>query len=290
MLGQMLQQSQSPEAAPPGAALAIAGLSYQPPGTVAPLLQDVSMQLPANSMGLIYGRSGAGKTTLLKIIGGLAQHDCGLVRIGLGALDVASAAVSGDGSNSNGSGSGTSASAISTDGSSRSNSVDVGGGGGARAAAARTAQTGLVFQFPERHFLGGTIGEELTFGWPQRPEDMFTRQQMTMRLGKVLQAVGLDDIDLQASPTSLSDGYKRRLALAVQLARGPSVLLLDEPLAGLDWRARSDIAELLGKLKKECTIVVVSHDLHELSDQVDTAWEMLPGGRLDHRPNWRATR
>lgn len=32
---------------------------------------------------------------------------------------------------------------------------------------------------------GGTIGEELTFGWPQRPEDMFRRQQMTLRLGKV---------------------------------------------------------------------------------------------------------
>lgn len=94
-----------------------------------------------------------GKTTLLKIIGGLAQHDCGLVRIGLGALDVASAAASATGSSSStGSGSGTSATGA--NGSGKTNSIKFsGGGGGARAAAARTAQTGLVFQFPERHFL-----------------------------------------------------------------------------------------------------------------------------------------
>ena len=46
------------------------------------------------------------------------------------------------------------------------------------------------------------------------------------------------------------------------------MLLLDEPLAGLDWRARIEIADTLKELNKECTILVVSHDLRELSPLV----------------------
>lgn len=46
------------------------------------------------------------------------------------------------------------------------------------------------------------------------------------------------------------------------------VLLLDEPLAGLDWRARIEVADTLKHLKSECTILVVSHDLRELTPLV----------------------
>ena len=46
------------------------------------------------------------------------------------------------------------------------------------------------------------------------------------------------------------------------------VLLLDEPLAGLDWQARMEVAATLQLLKKECTILVVSHDLRELTPLV----------------------
>ncbi len=64
----------------------------------------------------------------------------------------------------------------------------------------------------------------------------------------MLQAVDLDHISIKTPLKQLSDGYKRRVALAVQLARQPSLLLLDEPLAGLDWRARGDVAKVLGQL------------------------------------------
>ena len=70
------------------------------------------------------------------------------------------------------------------------------------------------------------------------------------------------------------------MALAVQLVRGPRLLLLDEPLAGLDWRTRGELIALLGAAKKECTVLVVSHDLRELAPLVDGAWEMQPGGVL----------
>lgn len=66
----------------------------------------------------------------------------------------------------------------------------------------------------------------------------------------------------------------------MQLVRRPALLLLDEPLAGLDWRTRGEVISLLAALKAECTILVVSHDLRELAPLVDAAWRMEPGGTL----------
>lgn len=67
--------------------------------------------------------------------------------------------------------------------------------------------------------------------------DFAERQLLGLRIQQVLVAVGMAHIPLDTPPRQLSDGYKRRLALAVQLMRRPSILLLDEPLAGLDWKA-----------------------------------------------------
>lgn len=93
--------------------------------------------------------------------------------------------------------------------------------------------------------------------------------------------MGLGDIPLNTPPTALSGGQQRRLALALQLARSPSLMLLDEPLAGLDWRARAEVVALLRQLKTSCTLLVVSHDLREIEPLVDCAWRMHLGGRLE---------
>eukprot|EP00798_Chlamydomonas_sp_ICE-L_P026827 gene26827-4422_t len=144
----------------------------------------------------------------------------------------------------------------------------------------RMKRVGLVFQFPERHFLGETIFDELTFGWPIGPEHFMERQAKAVRIQKVLESVGLGALSMTMAPTSLSGGQQRRLALAIQLIRQPSVLLLDEPLAGLDWQARAEVASLLKELKKQCALLVVSHDLRELAPLVDNAWEMKEGGTM----------
>ncbi len=66
---------------------------------------------------------------------------------------------------------------------------------------------------------------------------------------QVLEAVGLQHVPLHVPPWALSGGQQRRLALAIQLVRGPALLLLDEPLAGLDWVARQEVVAILKKLK-----------------------------------------
>jgi energy-coupling factor transport system ATP-binding protein len=127
---------------------------------------------------------------------------------------------------------------------------------------------GLVFQFPERHFCGSTILEELRLGHPELGSE---------RIKEALQEVGLEQIPLNTSPHALSGGQQRRLSLAVQLIRQPNLLLLDEPTAGLDWSMRRQLAKLLAKLKQHWTLLVVSHDPGELLQIADRCWFINQG-------------
>lgn len=130
---------------------------------------------------------------------------------------------------------------------------------------------GLVFQFPERHFCCSTILEELRLGHPE-----LGSQKVHEALGEV----GLADLPLNNAPHRLSGGQQRRLALAVQLIRQPTVLLLDEPTAGLDWSMRRQLVNLLAKLKTHWTLLVVTHDAGELLQIADRCWTLNQGELL----------
>jgi energy-coupling factor transport system ATP-binding protein len=130
---------------------------------------------------------------------------------------------------------------------------------------------GLVFQFPERHFCGATVFEELRLGHPELGSEAVL---------EALKEVGLDGISLSTSPDVLSGGQQRRLALAVQLIRKPNILMLDEPTAGLDWSMRINLAQLLAKLKEHWTLLVVTHDPGELAKIADRCWT-IDNGHLE---------
>ena len=127
---------------------------------------------------------------------------------------------------------------------------------------------GLVFQFPERHFLGLTVGQELKLGQRRLPWE---------KAEQVLTQVGLQGLSLQQAPERLSGGQQRRLALAVQLLRDPRVLLLDEPTAGLDWSVRDEVLELLSRLSRERVLLVVTHEPELFSALVAQSWQLERG-------------
>jgi molecular chaperone Hsp33 len=127
---------------------------------------------------------------------------------------------------------------------------------------------GLVFQFPERHFLGLTVGQELRLGQRRLPSE---------RAAEVLRQVGLEALSLQQVPEQLSGGQQRRLALAVQLLRNPRVLLLDEPTAGLDWTVRDEVLRLLAVLGRERAMLVVTHEPELFAGVIDQGWRLERG-------------
>ena len=127
---------------------------------------------------------------------------------------------------------------------------------------------GLVFQFPERHFLGLTVAQELRLG---------QRRLGGEAVERVLAQVGLASVSLQQAPERLSGGQQRRLALAVQLLRDPKVLLLDEPTAGLDWTVRDEVLQLLASLGRERALLVVTHEPELFAGVVEGGWYLEDG-------------
>ena len=204
--------------------LRLQNIIYHPAATVKPILNDISLELPAQKLGLIVGASGSGKTTILEILAGLAEPTKGKIYWRTKQLT----------------------------------NIEL------------QQLAGLVFQFPERHFCGGTVLEELRLGHPELN---------LKRVRDALSEVGLDQISLKIAPHALSGGQQRRLALAVQLIRQPNVLMLDEPTAGLDWSMRIQLAKLLAKLKQHWTLLVVTHDPGELMEIADRCWT-IDGGVL----------
>ena len=135
-------------------------------------------------------------------------------------------------------------------------------------AAAVKAKVGVVFQYPERQLFAETVTQDVAFG----PHNLgLPQDEVDRRVESSLSRVGLDLSTVgDKSPFELSGGQQRRVAFAGVLAMEPEVLVLDEPMAGLDPAARRDFLELIDRLHREgLTVVMVSHSMDDLANCCD---------------------
>ena len=135
------------------------------------------------------------------------------------------------------------------------------------------AAVGLVFQDPDDQLFMPTVGEDVAFG----PLNLgLTRDEVTARVRVALAAVRMSHVEDRA-PHQLSLGQRRRVAIATVLAMRPRLLVLDEPSANLDPRARRELLEVLDSFAR--TMLVVTHDLPFAARLCERA-VILSGGRI----------
>ena len=130
-------------------------------------------------------------------------------------------------------------------------------------------KVGMVFQYPEYQLFADTVEKDVAFG----PKNMkLPKEEIDERVRKAMDVVGLDyDQFASRSPFDLSGGEKRRAAIAGVIAMQPEILVLDEPVAGLDPAGREEILALVKKLQKEVspTIILVSHNMDDIAVMAD---------------------
>jgi cobalt/nickel transport system ATP-binding protein len=135
------------------------------------------------------------------------------------------------------------------------------------------ARVGLVFQDPDDQLFMPTVREDVAFG----PLNLgATPAEAAARVAAALREVRMEHVADRA-PHQLSLGQRRRVAIATVLAMEPSLLVLDEPSASLDPRARRELLEMLARLSQ--TLLVVTHDLPFAAELCERA-VVLSGGRV----------
>lgn len=129
-------------------------------------------------------------------------------------------------------------------------------------------KVGLIFEFPEEQFFNSTVKKEIMFGLKTFK---YKITQMEKRVNDALKMVGLDESYLNRDPFTLSNGEKRKVAIASILAFNPEVIVFDEPTVGLDFNSKNNIMNLIKLLKNKYnkTIIVVSQDVDFLHRFVD---------------------
>ncbi|GGN21455.1 ABC transporter ATP-binding protein [Halarchaeum nitratireducens] len=133
---------------------------------------------------------------------------------------------------------------------------------------------GLVFQ-EYALFDNMTVAENVAFGLKMRGVEKATRRERAADLLEMLGIGGFEDRD----PTTLSGGQQQRVGLARALAIEPSILLLDEPMTGLDaklkTRLQTEVGDLLAEL--DVTGLYVTHDQEEAMVMCDRVAVMNDG-------------
>ena len=121
---------------------------------------------------------------------------------------------------------------------------------------------GFVFQNPDHQIFATNIKDEVAFG----PKNLgFSPERIEKNIQEVLKAMNLTDI-VDKMPFQLSRGQRQRLAVASVLAMEPSILIIDEPTTGQDWKESIALMELVrGLNERGHTCIIVTHNMNLVS-------------------------
>jgi phosphate transport system ATP-binding protein len=189
-------------------------------------LKNVSMAIPRNTVVALIGPSGCGKSTFLRLFNRMNDLIEGIRiegKILLDGIDIYSKDI---------------------------DPVEV------------RKRIGMVFQKPTP--FPKSIFENVAYGL--RINNIKNERYIKEQVEKALHQAALwEEVkkDLKKSALALSGGQQQRLCIARTLAVEPSILLMDEPTSALDPISTSKIEQLIGQLKNDYTIVIVTHNMHQ---------------------------
>jgi len=204
-------------------------------------VREISLLFPANTVTAIIGPSGCGKSTFLRCLNRMHELSEGGWVTGSVLLD----------------------------------NVDIYGGGVDPVAVRR--RIGMVFQRPTP-FPTMSIHDNVAAGL--RVNGRLPAASVTAAVERALRQAALwDEVQdrLHSSALALSGGQQQRLCIARALAPQPEVLLLDEPTGSLDPGGTQRIEELLTELKREYTLVMVTHNIQQAARVADRTIFLLLG-------------
>lgn len=211
------------------------------------VLSGVDLTVAAGELVTVVGASGSGKTTVARLLAGQTGVEagarlCGFLELAGERLDFA--------------------------GTEEDPRIDP---------AVWSAQVGFVAQnaWAQLSMMCGTVGEEIAFGLANRgvPAD-----RMHSIVDKIAERLTLGTL-LERDPRRLSGGQLQKTILAAALASDPGLLVLDEPLQGLDSEARAEVTAVLSVLRADGTAVVVFEPLLPPADDLGGRVVALAGGR-----------
>ena len=130
-------------------------------------------------------------------------------------------------------------------------------------------KVGLVFQYPEYQLFEENARKDVAFG----PGNLgLSENEIEERVREAIGMVGLDYEEIKdVSPFDLSGGQKRRVAVAGVLAMRPEILILDEPVAGLDPKAHREMLQLIKNVHENISgiVLLVSHNMDDVAELAD---------------------
>ena len=206
-------------------------------------LNDVSLQLLDHQVTAIIGPSGCGKSTLLRCLNRMHETVVGARTDGQVLLD----------------------------------GEDIYREGRSPVSVRRVV--GMVFQRPTP-FPTMSIADNVAAGLRIAGRKPESAKALTEIVEKALRAAALwDEVKdrLKSSPLALSGGQQQRLCIARTLATEPEVMLLDEPTASLDPASSQKVEELVYDLRRQITVVIVTHNMQQAARASDRTAFMLNG-------------